>query len=170
MTNSTHIRDRLLSMGVNGSDPRWSSHVLDELFSGSGLVEEVFRSVFQLINTAELTSEVCNFVKDLSVCAFMKHRESYESSNLEWLCGNVAGDCSVSQAYFALYTIPPESLTADCVVSLLKKLEASTVWSEAISNLEEEAEKPEVKALLNDWLESGVSESCRGDIKRLVAS
>ncbi len=77
-------------------------------------------------------------------------------------------DCTPAQAYLALYTLPSKLLSPRCVLSILQSLAGTPFWSEAIANLEEEAESEHVRDLLSEWLATGVDPLCRADVERLT--
>lgn len=172
----TNLRDlihrRLLDFQADGPDPRWSSHTLNELFSSAiskgGNVGDILQTLFPLLDQSQLSPELANFNKDVATCAFSSYQESYHKSSLQWMCDAVRNGCTAPQAYLALYSMPPQLLDAECVVSIFKALAATPFWPEAVANLEDATGNTQAQDLLTQWLSSNIEPECRPDVERMV--
>jgi len=166
------IRNRLLEFGANSTDPRWSSHLLEELLRTASECDEgvqaVFKVLFPLLKQPVLSDELAHLIKDISTIAFTRFRSSYESGSIDWLDAQAQIDLQAPQAYLCMYVIPPDSLTAELAVTILRSLEGAPFWQEALANLEDDLMTSEAKTLLRNWLEQGVDPDCSADIERLV--
>jgi hypothetical protein len=168
----TSIDRRLLAFQANTPDPRWSSHALNEFLSSviseGGNIGNILQSLFSLLNHSQLSTELASFIKEVATCAFTSFHDNYQMSNLRWMQESITKGCTAPQAYLSLYSMPPELLNAECIVSLLKGLDGTPFWSEAVANLETEMEGDKVRSLLNDWLASGIQPQHRSDVERMV--
>lgn len=174
MTKSQQIESILDSFDVGSESPHWSSEAVRNLFlstvSDDVAVSDIFESLFSKLPRSRLTVGTSNFIQDLTKCAFTNFRESYQSSNFGWMSHGIVHGCTPSQAYLALYALPPELLTPECIVALLKALDDTPFWPEAVANLEDELSTVDHEKLLKEWLDSDDPPSAGSDVERLIAT
>ena len=131
----------LLKLGVNGSDPRWSSEVLDRVVSAAirtpgGSVRDLYLALNGLLGdySSELSRELATFIKDLVKKCFTKHRSSYESVDWKQIAQRITGNATKAQLYLALQAIPPQDVSPGLATSILSGLE-STPYRQEAANL-----------------------------------
>jgi hypothetical protein len=129
----------LMAFGVQGSNPHWSSESLRRyvravLDTPGGLLEDVFISLCELLGESNraLSPVLANFVKDLVVLCFTENREAYETVAWERIVGSLGFSPAQPLCYFAILAVPPQHLTDEQRAAIIKGLEKSPYWDEAI--------------------------------------
>lgn len=169
------VRLMLLKLGLDSSDPRWSSWMLDRLLEAvtetpGGDVGDLLHALHGLLGeySCDLTEPVRNITKDLVVQCFTQHRASYDATDLRWMVEKTIEGPSPAQAYLALHAIPPSIMRPRCAVAILKALASTPYWKEAMNTLDEDLNNQETRVLLAEWLAEGIHPSCMEDVQRLL--
>ncbi len=132
----------LLKLGLDSSDPRWSSDVLDHLLKA--VMETPDASVGDVLSALcgvlrdyrpELSKPVARLIKDVVVRCFTRYRSSYESVDWGQFVDCLAGNATPAQLYLALHAIPLQSVTPQLADAIAKGLEATAFRGEAESVL-----------------------------------
>ena len=170
------VRLMLLKLGLDSSDPRWSSWLLDRLLevlmgAPGGGVGDLLHALHELLGEQprDLTEPMRNIIKDLVVQCFTQHRASYDAADLRWMVEKTMEGPTPAQAYLALHAIPPSITQPRCAMAILKALASTPYWTEAVNTLEEDLNNQEGRALLREWLAEGTDASCAKDVERLLS-
>lgn len=116
-TLATQEARRVLeTFGLPGDDPRWSSHLLDELLknimhSPGGNVDDVLAALWELLGACtELTRPVSALIRDIVVMCYSQYHGSYQKVDWESLLrGSLAP--TKAQLYFVLLAVPPHCVS-----------------------------------------------------------
>lgn len=131
----------LLKLSVDTGSPVWSSYLMermqDEILDvPGGKIDDLFRALAAVLHDYDvpLTDTVANFLKDLVVLAFIRHRNSYNTSDLAWLVHDLLTRPTPAVAYFGLLALPDEHVPAarEAIVAALNN---SRFAGEAASSL-----------------------------------
>jgi hypothetical protein len=163
----------LLKLGLDSSDPRWSSLALDRLLEAvmgtpGGSVNDLLHALHGLLGeySCDLTEPVRNIIKDFVVQCFTQYRASYEAADLRWLVEKTVAATTSAQAYLALHAVPPDIMRPRCAVLILKALASTPYWKEALDTLDDDLNNQEARSMLAEWLREGIHLSCAEDIQR----
>jgi hypothetical protein len=171
----------LLSLYLETSSPAWSSWMLDRLLEAvmgtpEASVVDLLRALQEVLEeySCELTWPVRNLIRDMVIKCFSEHRPSYEAADWTWLVLKTIQRTTPAQAYLAYLAIPPEILTTQCAVAILKALDGTPYWSEAMNALEEDLPNSEARILneigaegLRSEIQIGIEQADRGDVAPL---
>ncbi len=132
----------LLNLGLDTSDPGWSSDVLDRFVKSvtetpGGGVNDLFRALFGVLGDygAELTKPVAAVLKELVIKCFVEHRMSYDAADWKRLAEDLGGRGTKAQLYLALHAIPPEFVSAALAEAMADGLGATEYHGEAAAAL-----------------------------------
>ncbi|MGL4550351.1 MAG: hypothetical protein ACRC33_04125 [Gemmataceae bacterium] len=148
---------------LTGSEPAWSSWTLEQLseatLSRPGVtIADLFRG-FDLAlkrNGVELTEVVANLVKDVALIGFTRHKAAFALAEWDWANEELAKGVSAPRAYFFLRALPPDRTTPASLLSILRSLEGSARFQEAVHVLEDDFERADVKRELRRWRADGM--------------
>ena len=136
----------LLKLSIDTGNPLWSSYVMERmqdeaLHAPGGRIDDLFRALAAILNEYDvpLTDTVANFVQDLVVLAFTRHRNSYNSSDLTWLVHELLTQPTPAVAYLGLIALPDEHIPA-ARAAILAALGDTRFASEAASSLTDETD------------------------------
>ncbi|MFO0811311.1 MAG: hypothetical protein U0746_21995 [Gemmataceae bacterium] len=135
-------RRMLLTLGLDGADPRWSSDVLDRLLTDvvgapGGSIGDLFTALFGVLGeySTELTQPVAALLKDLVVGCFTRHRGSYDAADWKGMADRLGTDATPAQLYLALHALPPQVVSSRLADAIAKGLEPTPYHAEAVSDL-----------------------------------
>jgi hypothetical protein len=131
----------LLKLSVDTGDPLWSSHVMERMVDSvvrvpGGEVADVLRALVETLGEyrVPLTDAVANFIKDLVVLTFTRHRSSYERSDFRWLVEDLLERPTSAMAYLGLMALPDEYIS-DVRNAIVAALEGTQFADEAVASL-----------------------------------
>ncbi|MFO0844992.1 MAG: hypothetical protein U0797_21800 [Gemmataceae bacterium] len=136
------VRRRLLGLGLDGEEPRWSSAVLDRLVADvvqapDGSVGDLLHALFGVLGdyTTELSAPAANLIKDLVVRCFTGYPQSYSSVDWGPIIDRLVAGATSAQFYLALQAIPPEFVRAPLAAAIAQGLSGTPFQAEAESTL-----------------------------------
>lgn len=107
----------LLRLAADGSDPRWSSRMLEDLLDATmrtpgGEVRDVMRALFELSagDGGELTPARAHLVQDLVAQASAQFRDSLTRGDVAWARSAAGAGLTPAQAYLLLHALPEAEL------------------------------------------------------------
>ena len=140
------IRLMMLRVGAHTDDPRWSSHVLDQLFDAAlqpsgATIGEVVHALFVVLAECPpgLSNTQVNFIREVGKYVVGRKRHAWAAEDFSWLAAAVADPTTkigAAQAYLAAYTLPV-SFIPRCKDSILRALH-STQFEEEVQQLLED--------------------------------
>lgn len=135
-------RRRLLGLGLDGNDPRWSSAVLDRLVADvvqapDGSVGDLFQALVGVLDdyATELSPPVAHLIKDLVVRCFTGYPRSYSSVDWGQFVDRLAGGATPAQLYLALQAVPLEFVPAKLADAITQGLNGTPFQAEAANAL-----------------------------------
>lgn len=163
MTDLTEILAAFEKFDIQSHDPKWSSWVLERFFETAltqpeACVTDVFRG-FNLalkVHHVKLTPTVANLAMDLVKTGFSLHRGAFAKAEWNWALEELTTGASPAQCYLYTFALPPATLTPAVIVAILRGLEGTTQFDEAVLNLSDDFEQPAVKADLHEWQAEGM--------------
>lgn len=144
-------------------DPKWSSRLLDRLFERvlgepqstmTGLLRGFDLALAR--HEARLTESVAALINDVVVTAFTRYRHLYDQAEWEWANDALARGTTAARAYFFLHALPPDQAAPESLLSILRALEGTSRFDEAVSTLSEEIDQSAVKQELRKWRTNGM--------------
>lgn len=164
MTNIEKAAAAFERLDLHTHDPKWSSWVmerlLEELMSKSAVSMTDLFMGFDLAlkrNAVRLTETVANLIKDTVVTSFTEHKSAYRQAEWGWAAEELSSGVSAPQAYFFLHALPPDKATATAIVGILRGLEGSSRFDEAVATLSDDFDRPEVLEALQRWRANGMT-------------
>ncbi len=175
MTEVNDIAVQFEKLDIQTHDPKWSSWVLERLFETvlaqpQATLTDLFRG-FDLAlkrNTVHLTETVANLVKDVIVTGFTKYRVAYDRVEWDWANDELARGASPARCYFFLHVLPPDKATPTALMSILRGLEGTPRFEEAVATLSDDFDRPEVKQELKRWQANGMAPQTADKIRPFV--
>ncbi len=163
MTNLEEIAAAFDRLELSTHDPKWSSWVLEQLFetvlvNHQGTMTDILQG-FDLAlrrNDVSLTESVANLIKDVVVTGFTRHKSSYAQAEWGWANHELTHDIGAAQAYLFLHALPPDKATPASLLSILRGLEGTSRFDEAIDTFSEDFERPAVQQELQRWRADGM--------------
>ncbi|MBX9622240.1 MAG: hypothetical protein K2X82_00340 [Gemmataceae bacterium] len=163
MTDINEIVAGFEKFDIQSNDPKWSSWLLERFFEAAlNQPQASMTDVFRGFNLAlkkhhvKLTETVANLVKDVVRTAFSIHKAAYAKAEWGWASDELATESSAAQCYLFMLALPPDKLTSAVVVAILRGLEGTPQLDEAIVNLSDDLERPDVKQELQRWRASNM--------------
>jgi hypothetical protein len=175
MTDINEIASSFEKFELRSHDPKWSSGVLDQLFATvlskpQATMTDLFRG-FDLAlkrNAVDLTETVANLVKDTVITGFTKHKKAYGQAEWDWANEELAHGAGAARSYLFLHALPPDRATPASVVSILRGLEGTPRFDEAVATLSDELERPDVKQELRHWCANGIGSQAAAKLQSLL--
>jgi hypothetical protein len=165
MTDIDEIAAAFEKFDLPGDDPKWSSWLLDRLIetilsNPQYTMTDLFRG-FDLAlkrNGVHLTEMVANLIKDVALTGFFtRYKTRYEKAEWGWANDEIEGGVSAARAYLFLRTLPPDKTTPASLVAILRALEGSPRFDEAVAALSDDFDRPEVQQELQRWETNGMT-------------
>ncbi|HVJ83555.1 MAG TPA: hypothetical protein VNC50_20990 [Planctomycetia bacterium] len=132
------IESRLKVFQLETGDPKWSSYALDRFVeeaaaAPNGSVEDIYQGLDAALqaNSVELTKPVAEFIKELVVGCFTRHRESYEAISWRDTVDSLDDQATAARLYLALLAIPARHVTPRLADAIAKGLESTPFRDEA---------------------------------------
>jgi hypothetical protein len=177
MTNIDAVAAAFEELELRTHDPKWSSWLLERLIeTAAGKPQKNMSDVFKGFdlalgrNSVNLTETVANLVKDTVVTCFTKHRAAYDRAEWDWANEELAKGVSASRAYLFLYALPPDKGTPTAIVAVLRGLEGSLYFDEALANLSDDLERPEVMRELKRWRADAMRPQTAAKLRPVLSS
>jgi hypothetical protein len=149
------IRTRFKEMGIETSEPAWSSWVLDRLLEGAAAPDGSLRAIYVGLDAAlrdysvRLTRTVANLIKDVVTQGFVQHGQAYKRINWGWANETLKRGPSAARCYLFLLALPPEEAAPSSIVAILRGLQGTAYGQDALNILSDDLEKPEIRQLLS---------------------
>ena len=144
-----------LQFAIETHEPAWSSWLLEKMLEAvlktpKGEATDLIRGLDRALKRyhVRLTQTVANLVRDVVILTFNKAGGSYQSADWDWANEELKAGASPAQCYLFLYALPPDKLQASSVAAILRNLANTSFAKEAVVNLSDDLERPEVKPLL----------------------
>lgn len=164
MTDHNEIVTTFEKFDIQSHDPKWSSWVLERFFEAAlsqpeASMTDVFRGFSLALKKhhVKLTQTVANLVMDLVKTGYSLHRTAYSKTEWDWAIEELKAGTSPAQCYLFTFALPPAKMTPAVVVAILRGLEGTSQLDEAVVNLSDDLERPDVKEQLRDWLKKGMN-------------
>ena len=165
MTDIEQFAATFEKFDLHDSDPKWSSWLLERLFDAVpggdvGAMTELLRGLDLALkrNDVRLTDCVANFILDVAKTALVWRRKEGLSEQADWNWANeeLARGVEAARAYLFLWVLPPDRAMPGSLLAILRGLEGTSRFDEAMNNLAEDFERPAVRRELLDWRANGI--------------
>ena len=170
------ISARFKEMGLETSNPAWSSWVLDRLLetaeSGPGGLQDLYVTLNAALRewSVQLTPGVASLIKDLVVKGFSQHGSAYRRMDWSWANEELKKDPLPASCYLFLHALPPDVATPVSIVTILRCLHDTAYGQEALATFSDDLNKPEVQRLLGSNGEQLVGKVTGGNGGEWIAS
>lgn len=135
------VRRMLLEFKLHTTEPAWSSQLLSRAVEAvlavpRGTTGDLFSAVFSIFADypAALSPARANFIKDLVVECFTRHRSDYNAVDWEQFANRFGANASASQLYLGFLAIPPERLTEKLAGAIASGLEDTPYRDEVLAS------------------------------------
>jgi len=144
------------------NDPRWSSWALERfvetvLTENHATMTDLIRG-FDLAlrrHDVDLTPAVANFIRALSSTGFVICRDWWKQADWAWATDELIHGVSAARAYLLLCNIPPDQTKPAALLAILRALEGTCRFDEAVASLADDLGQPAVREELSKGRENG---------------
>jgi hypothetical protein len=165
----------LISLGLDRSDPIWSSSRLTKLIETDlslpgGGVGDVFLAVYDLLGEfqQQLTPILANFIKQLVIECFTQYRVSYSGFAWGQFAQQVTQTATRAQCYLAMLGVPPSMMPPHKAIAILRALVPTEYGREAMATLADDLRTDVGQRLLREWLNEEGSPLSAHDAEQLL--
>ncbi|WP_088255748.1 hypothetical protein [Fimbriiglobus ruber] len=181
-TSSTPEPDRirasrlmLLSLYADTSTPAWSSWMLDRLLQAvmgnpGGSVGDLLHALYGVLGefANQLTKTMGNLIETLVIKCYTEYRSSYKATDLGWMVVLTTRGSTSAQAYLTLVAVPPTTISPECSMAILRSLESTPYWEQALNMLSDDLAGEKARELLQNWRAEGMAPQSAADLERVL--
>ena len=163
MTKSEEIAAAFQTMDLPDHDPKWSSSLLetlvtDHLVRKQGSISDLFQGFDLALRRSDppLSLSVANLIRDVVQVVFLKDQKSYMAADWGWVDQWISPGIKPAQAYLFVQALPANQVRPASLLILLRALEPTAHFDEALHNLADELACPEFQEPLQQWRANGM--------------